>query len=38
MKFCSECGAGLSSKIPPGDNLPRFVCDTCQAIHYINPK
>ena len=38
MKFCSECGAGVSSKIPPGDNLPRFVCETCQVIHYINPK
>lgn len=38
MKFCCECGAGLSKKIPPGDNLPRFVCDTCLAIHYQNPK
>mgnify|MGYP000903362153 CR=1 FL=1 len=38
MKFCSECGAGLSKKIPPGDNLPRFVCETCQVVHYINPK
>ena len=38
MKFCCECGAGLSKKIPPGDNLPRFVCDTCRAIHYQNPK
>lgn len=38
MKFCSECGAGVSSKIPPGDNLPRFVCEICQVIHYINPK
>lgn len=38
MKFCSECGAGLSKKIPPGDNLPRFVCDTCLAVHYQNPK
>ncbi len=38
MKFCSQCGAGLSTRIPPGDNLPRFVCDTCQTIHYQNPK
>jgi ADP-ribose pyrophosphatase YjhB (NUDIX family) len=38
MKFCSFCGAGVSQKIPPGDNLPRFVCDTCQTIHYQNPK
>jgi ADP-ribose pyrophosphatase YjhB (NUDIX family) len=38
MKFCSTCGKPVSKKIPPGDNLPRFVCDVCQAIHYHNPK
>ncbi len=38
MKFCSHCGCAVSQKIPSGDNLPRFVCDTCQTIHYHNPK
>jgi hypothetical protein len=38
MKFCVECGKPVSKKIPQGDNLPRFVCDSCQAIHYHNPK
>jgi ADP-ribose pyrophosphatase YjhB (NUDIX family) len=38
MKFCSQCGCAVSQKIPTGDNLPRFVCDTCQTIHYHNPK
>lgn len=38
MNFCSACGAPVSQKVPPGDNLPRFVCETCQAIHYQNPK
>lgn len=38
MKFCSECGAALSVRIPEGDNLPRHVCDACQTIHYLNPK
>ncbi|HET6675686.1 MAG TPA: NUDIX hydrolase, partial [Nitrospiraceae bacterium] len=38
MKFCSQCGCVVSQKIPSGDNLPRFVCDTCQTIHYHNPK
>lgn len=38
MKFCSQCGCAVSQKIPLGDNLPRFVCDTCQTIHYHNPK
>jgi len=38
MKFCGECGKSVSKKVPQGDNLPRFVCDACQAIHYHNPK
>ncbi len=38
MNFCSACGQPVSKKIPSGDNLPRFVCDVCQAIHYHNPK
>ena len=38
MKFCSQCGCAVSQKIPLGDNLPRFVCDKCQTIHYHNPK
>lgn len=25
-------------RIPDGDNLERFVCDSCGAIHYQNPK
>jgi ADP-ribose pyrophosphatase YjhB (NUDIX family) len=38
MNFCGECGKSVSQKVPQGDNLPRFVCDSCQAIHYHNPK
>lgn len=38
MKFCSECGNPVEWRIPPGDNLPRFVCSACQTIHYQNPK
>lgn len=38
MKYCSACGAPVIQKIPLGDNLPRHVCDQCQAIHYHNPK
>ena len=38
MKFCSECGAALSVRIPAGDNMPRHVCDACNTIHYLNPK
>jgi ADP-ribose pyrophosphatase YjhB (NUDIX family) len=38
MKFCATCGAAVTRKVPAGDNVPRFVCDSCQAIHYQNPK
>ena len=37
MKFCDECGAPVRLRVPPGDNLPRHVCDTCGKIHYHNP-
>ena len=38
MKFCSNCGARVAQRVPPGDNLPRWVCDQCGEIHYQNPK
>lgn len=38
MNYCSRCGAVVSLRIPPGDNLPRHICDACQTIHYQNPK
>ena len=38
MKYCSDCGAPVNLRIPPGDNLPRYVCERCLAIHYQNPK
>ncbi|MBH0185222.1 MAG: NUDIX hydrolase [Nitrospira sp.] len=33
MNFCSACGKSVSKKIPLGDNVARFVCDSCEAIH-----
>ena len=38
MNFCSNCGARVQQRIPPGDHLPRFVCDACGTIHYQNPR
>jgi ADP-ribose pyrophosphatase YjhB (NUDIX family) len=38
MKYCNECGAPVSLRVPQGDNLPRHVCDRCHTIHYLNPK
>lgn len=38
MKFCSACGESVALKIPDGDNRERFVCVTCEEIHYQNPR
>jgi len=38
MKFCANCGAPVARRVPPGDTLPRWVCDHCGEIHYQNPK
>jgi ADP-ribose pyrophosphatase YjhB (NUDIX family) len=37
MNFCSNCGAKVARRVPPGDSLPRDVCDGCGTIHYKNP-
>jgi ADP-ribose pyrophosphatase YjhB (NUDIX family) len=26
------------SRVPPGDSLPRWICDQCGEIHYQNPR
>jgi ADP-ribose pyrophosphatase YjhB (NUDIX family) len=38
MKFCSNCGAPVALKVPPGDTMPRHVCDACHSVHYQNPR
>jgi ADP-ribose pyrophosphatase YjhB (NUDIX family) len=38
MNFCSQCGAKVRLRIPPGDHLPRFVCEACGTVHYQNPR
>lgn len=38
MKFCPDCGHPVVAKIPEGDHLPRFVCESCTTIHYQNPR
>lgn len=38
MKYCSDCGAPVSLRVPDGDLLPRFVCGSCGLVHYQNPK
>jgi len=38
VKFCSNCAAPVLKRVPPGDTLPRWVCEHCGEIHYENPK
>jgi ADP-ribose pyrophosphatase YjhB (NUDIX family) len=38
MNYCSKCGDALKYGIPPGDDRPRYLCESCGAIHYENPK
>ena len=38
MQYCSQCGAAVRLGVPEGDNLPRYICDSCRKIHYENPK
>ncbi len=38
MNFCSNCAAPVVRRVPPGDSLPRWLCDSCGMIHYENPK
>jgi ADP-ribose pyrophosphatase YjhB (NUDIX family) len=38
MNYCSHCGAPVELRVPPGDHLPRHVCNACGTIHYQNPR
>jgi ADP-ribose pyrophosphatase YjhB (NUDIX family) len=38
MNYCTDCGAELTQRIPPGDDRLRYVCDACGTVHYQNPK
>jgi ADP-ribose pyrophosphatase YjhB (NUDIX family) len=38
MNFCNQCGSKVELRVPPGDHLPRYVCNACGAIHYENPR
>ncbi|MGB5739883.1 MAG: NUDIX hydrolase [Woeseia sp.] len=37
MKYCASCGATVTRKIPAGDNRERWLCTSCNTIHYQNP-
>lgn len=38
MKYCSTCGDKVSLKIPADDDRQRYVCVSCETIHYQNPN
>ncbi|HNP37844.1 MAG TPA: NUDIX hydrolase [Woeseiaceae bacterium] len=38
MKYCSQCGAEVTQRTPPGDNRKRWVCERCDTVHYQNPN
>ncbi len=38
MKFCSDCAAPVSLRIPAGDDRERYICSSCEKIFYTNPK
>ena len=36
-KFCGQCGAPVTRRIPPGEDREREVCPVCNYVHYRNP-
>ena len=38
MKFCCYCGETVVFRVPENDDRERYVCDSCDSIHYQNPK
>ena len=38
MKYCCHCRAELIYAIPDDDNRHRFICQSCDTVHYQNPK
>jgi len=38
MKYCNQCGSAVVYKQPPDDTHYRYICTSCETIHYQNPK
>ncbi|MEH6456681.1 MAG: NUDIX hydrolase [Cocleimonas sp.] len=38
MNFCNQCGEKVTHTIPENDNRLRFICISCDFIHYQNPN
>jgi len=37
MNHCSKCGNPVALTVPDGDNRQRYVCSSCDTVHYQNP-
>lgn len=37
MNYCSDCGSAVSRQTVAGDNVQRYVCDSCGKTHYQSP-
>lgn len=38
MNYCSNCGHRVVLRTPSGEDRPRYICDSCDTIHYQNPR
>lgn len=38
MKYCCYCAAEVVYAIPDDDNRHRYICHSCDTVHYQNPK
>lgn len=38
MKYCCYCSDELIYAIPDDDNRHRYICPSCDVVHYQNPK
>ena len=37
MNHCSKCGNPVALAVPKGDNRERYICSSCETVHYQNP-
>ncbi len=38
ISFCRDCGEKVFLGIPENDNRERYICSSCELIHYQNPN
>ena len=38
VKYCPICAQPIAVMVPPGDDRDRYVCTSCDIVHYQNPR